>query len=65
MHWVSQQKDNNVLLDLEYVQLNALKVLALLNKVRHPFLCQHAVHLLVHLLTSIYLCAVQLFARRK
>jgi len=29
----SQQKDNNVYLDLEYVQLNVPKVLALLNKV--------------------------------
>lgn len=28
-----QQKDNNVYLDLEYVQLNVPKVLALLNKV--------------------------------
>lgn len=28
-----QQKDNKHLLDLEYVQLNVVKVLALLNKV--------------------------------
>ncbi len=31
---VLQQKDNKHLLDLEYVQLNVVKVLALLNKVR-------------------------------
>lgn len=30
---LEKQKDNNVYLDLEYVQLNVPKVLALLNKV--------------------------------
>lgn len=34
LHNATQQKDNNTVLDLEYVQLNVPKVLALLNKVR-------------------------------
>jgi hypothetical protein len=59
-----QQKDNNVLLDLEYVQLNAFKVLALLNKVRRRLcVCVFSPY---DALPDVYRClAAQLFAKRK